>query len=66
MTSDEADEIALQCMDALSKVSHTVRVRLTAAITEDNERCVRELQASRSPTRKLRTGNGATDQAEAV
>jgi dsDNA-binding SOS-regulon protein len=62
---NEADDLAELLIPALASMSHNTRIRLGAAVAEDNERCVRELQLSRSPTRKMRNGNGAAEQPEA-
>lgn len=62
----EADELALKLMDVVEDVSHPVFLRLNTAVSESNTARIRALQNASSPTRKLRNGNGAADQHEAV
>lgn len=62
----EADELALKLMDVVEDVSHPVFLKLNAATAESNAARIRALQLASSPTRKLRNGNGTSDQHEAV
>jgi hypothetical protein len=59
----EADEFALGLIPIISSMSLPVRLRLNAAVTEDREACIRALQTSSSPTRKMRNGNGEQPEA---